>query len=75
MKNKSITNWENEEKLKKTMAKTIQQLKKTQATNEEFFTSTEGWNTMWPNMLNITPSIKPQKPQESIVFQSKLIYQ
>jgi hypothetical protein len=28
---------------------------------------------MWPSMLDTTPSIKPQKPQESIVSQSKLI--
>jgi hypothetical protein len=34
-KNKSIANWE-EEKLKKTIVETIQQLQKTQAINEGF---------------------------------------
>jgi len=35
---------------------------KAQATNEGSSTSIEGWNTMWPRMFNITPSIEPHKP-------------
>jgi hypothetical protein len=41
--------------------------------NEGSFTSIEGWNTMWPRMFYITPFIEPQKPQEFVVSQSKLI--
>jgi hypothetical protein len=72
-KNKSIADLEKEEKLKKTMVKTIQQLQKVQAINEGSFTSIEGWNTMWLDMPNTIPSIEPQKPQESKISQSKLI--
>ncbi len=68
-KNKSIANWE-EEKLKKTMVKIIQQLQKAQAISERFLTSIKGWNT---SMHDTTPSIEPQKPQEFIISQSKLI--
>jgi hypothetical protein len=48
-------------------------LQKVQATNEGSFTSIEGWNTMWLDMLNTIPLIEPQKPQESKISQSKLI--
>ncbi len=41
-KNKSTTNLENEEKLKKTMVKTIQQLHKAQAICEGFSTLVKG---------------------------------
>jgi stalled ribosome rescue protein Dom34 len=61
-KNKSIVDWEKEEKLKKAMVKTIQELQKAQITNKGFFKSIVGWNTMWPSMFNTTPSIEPSKP-------------
>jgi hypothetical protein len=61
-KNKSIIVWEKEEKLKKTMVETIQQLQKAQATSEGSSTSIEGWNTIYPSMPDTTPFIEPQKP-------------
>ncbi len=71
-KNKSIANWE-EEKLKKTMVEIIQQLQKAQAISEGSLTSIKGSNTMQPSMHDTTPSIEPQKPQEFVVSQIKLI--
>jgi hypothetical protein len=44
-----------------------------QTTNEGFSTPMDGWNTIWPHMLDITPSLEIPKLQESIVPQSKLI--
>ncbi len=32
----------------------------------------DGWNTIWPRMPNITPSLEIHKLQESMVPQSKL---
>ncbi len=61
-KNKSIANWEKEEKFKKAMVKTIQELQKAQTTNKVSFKSIVGWNTMWLSMLDTTPSIEPSKP-------------
>ncbi len=72
-KNKSTVDWEKNQKLKKTMVEIIQQLHKSQAISEGSFTSIEGWNTMWPRMFDTTPFIEPQKPQEFVVSQSKLI--
>ncbi len=54
-KNKSTTNWEKEEKLKKTIVEMIHQLHKAQATCEGSCTSVKGWNIMWLGMLDITP--------------------
>jgi hypothetical protein len=72
-KNKSTTNWEKEEKLKKTMVEIIHWLQKAQTTNKRSSTLIEIWNIMWLGMLDTTPSIKPWKPQEFVVSQSKLI--
>ncbi len=72
-KNNSIAYWEKEEKLKKIMVEIIQQLQKTQSTNEGSSTSLKGWNMMWSDMPNTTPSIKCEKPQEYVVSQNKLI--
>ncbi len=55
------------------MVETIQQLQKTQVTSEGSFTSIKGWNTMWPSMPDTTPFIEPQKPQEYVISQNKLI--
>ncbi len=72
-KRKSIVDWEKEENLKKTMVDIIQQLQKSQAISEGSSTPIKGWNTMWPRMPDTTPFMKPQKPQEYIISQSKLI--
>ncbi len=73
-KNKNIVDQKKEHKSKKIMVKTIQQLQKTQVMNKGSSTSSiKGWNTMWLGMLDITPSIKPHKPQESIVSQTKFM--
>jgi hypothetical protein len=44
-----------------------------QTTNEGSSMPMDGWNTIWPRMPNITPSLEIPKFQESIVPQSKLI--
>ncbi len=59
--NKSSANWEKEKKLKKAMVKTIQELQKAKTTNKVSFKSILGWNTMWPSMFDITPSLEPSK--------------
>ncbi len=55
------------------MVDTIQQLQKAQTTNVKLFYINRGMEKMWSGMPNTTPSIEPHKPQESIIFQSKLI--
>lgn len=65
--NKSIANWEKDEKLKEATVKIIQELQKAQTTNKGSFKSIMGWNTMQSNMFDVTPSIEPSKLQEFVV--------
>ncbi len=44
-----------------------------QTTSEGFSTPMDGWNTIWPHMLDITPYLEIPKLQESIVPHTKLI--
>jgi hypothetical protein len=48
-------------------------LQKAKTTNEGFSTSIKGWNKMSPSMPDITPPTKPQKFQEFVNSQNKLI--
>jgi hypothetical protein len=43
-----------------------------QTTSEGSSMTMDGWNTIWPRMPNITPSLEIHKLQESMVPQSKL---
>jgi hypothetical protein len=54
-KTKSVDDWEKEERLKKSIVETIQQIQKTQTQTKGPSTSMEGWNTTWPSMPNTTP--------------------
>jgi hypothetical protein len=58
---------EKEEKLKKTMVDTIQQLQTGQTKNEGPSTSMERWNTTWPSMSNTTPLETP-KPSHKLSY-------
>ncbi len=48
-------------------------MQKEKITNEGSSTSIKGWNTMLPSMPDTTPFIEPQKPQEYVISQNKLI--
>ncbi len=43
-----------------------------QTTSEGSSMPMDGWNTIWPHMPDITPSLEIHKLQESIVPQSRL---
>jgi len=57
-KSKTIAYTKKEEKLKKTMVDTIQQLQTRQTKNESPSTSIERWKITWPSMSNTTPSLE-----------------
>ncbi len=73
-RNKTIAYMEKEDKLKKMMVNTIQQLQTKQTKSEGLSTSMERWNTTWPSMSNTTPSLETPEPLESIAAQTKLYW-
>jgi hypothetical protein len=63
-KNKIIAYMEKEDKFKKRMVDTIQQLWTGQAKSEGLSTSMERWNTTWPSMSDTAPSLETPKPSK-----------
>jgi hypothetical protein len=55
------------------MVDTIQQIQKAQITNEGYFMSMDGWNTIWHGIPSITPPLKIPKPKKFVVSHCKLI--
>ncbi len=75
MKNKTISKWEANKKLKKFMVETIQQMQATTPPLEAPFTLVGEWFTSWTKMPSSIDLAKPSKLQEvPSMFISKIIF-